>query len=248
MHRLVSWLITPIYVFIFFTIIICFHPLLFVASFFGEKVLRHFLYLMNYLLLLNVKIIAGTKFNIVRKGEVPNDRPVLVVANHQSMYDIALLMLEFRKHTPLFISKRELARGIPSISLVLRNMGAAIIDRKDSTQALYEIERLGARAAKNNELICIFPEGTRAKDGVIKPFKAKGFFKLYEILPNVAIIPVGINNSWKLSLPIPYGETVTLTIEEQIKSQNKNPSQIFTEIETKIHQTVDQPRKSSQDQ
>ncbi|MDT9702354.1 1-acyl-sn-glycerol-3-phosphate acyltransferase, partial [Streptomyces sp. P17] len=83
-----------------------------------------------------------------------------------------------RKFQPKFISKIELTKGIPSISFNLKYGGGANIDRKDSKQAIGEIIKLGRRLEENNWSTVIFAEGTRARDGKIKPFQVGGIATL----------------------------------------------------------------------
>ena len=47
-----------------------------------------------------------------------------------------------RKWHPKFISKKELGKGIPSVSYNLKYGGSALIDRKDPKQALPEIKKV----------------------------------------------------------------------------------------------------------
>src|SRR3546814_14757295 len=77
----------------------------------------------------------------------------------QSMYDIPPLIFFLRKHHGKFISKIELAKGIPSISFNLRHGGAANIDRKDPKQSIAEILKLANNMKTKNWSAFIFPEG-----------------------------------------------------------------------------------------
>ena len=43
-------------------------------------------------------------------------QPIIVVSNHQNMMDIPPLIWYFRHQHAKFISKKELGRGIPSVS------------------------------------------------------------------------------------------------------------------------------------
>ena len=69
--------------------------------------------------------------------------PLIIVSNHQSMNDIPPIIWYMRKYHPKFVSKIELGKGIPSVSYNLRHGGSALIDRKDSKQALVAIARFG---------------------------------------------------------------------------------------------------------
>jgi 1-acyl-sn-glycerol-3-phosphate acyltransferase len=242
MRRVVDWLITPVYLCLFFGILLVFQPFLFIASRINHRLFRHILHLMCYAIVLNLKITAGTRFKITRHGIIPKDAPLIVISNHQSMYDIPLLMWELREHAPLFISKRELARWIPSISLALRNMGTAIIDRKDPAQAIEAITKLGERGNTEHCAIFIFPEGTRARKGELKPFKARGFLTLCEKMPDAYVIPVAINNAWKVLehnlLPIPWGITVTTTIHEPMALKGNEPAELLQKVRGIIQENI----------
>src|SRR5690606_10686074 len=107
-----------------------------------------------------------------------------------------------RKYHVKFISKIELTKGIPSISFNLKYGGGANIDRKDSKQAIAEIIKLGKRMHDNNWSAMIFAEGTRAKDGQMKRFHVGGIATLIKYNPNALVVPIAIENSWKV---VQYG-------------------------------------------
>src|SRR5690606_34384531 len=126
---------------------------------------------------------------------LPTNRPLIFVANHQSMYDIPPLIWFLRKYHAKFISKIELTKGIPSISFNLKYGGGANIDRKDTKQSIVEIAALGNRMKKNNWSAVIFPEGTRSKTGKMKAFQVGGIATLYKRASNALIVPVAVENS-----------------------------------------------------
>jgi 1-acyl-sn-glycerol-3-phosphate acyltransferase len=130
--------------------------------------------------------------------QLPKNRPIIFVANHQSMYDIPPLIWFLRDYHAKFISKIELTKNIPSISFNLRHGGGANIDRKDSKQAVGEILKLGERMKENNWSAVIFAEGTRSKDGKMKDFQVGGIATILKKAPQALIVPVAIENSWKL--------------------------------------------------
>ena len=123
---------------------------------------------------------------------------LIIVANHQSMYDIPPIIWHLRAYHPKFVSKKELGKGIPSVSFNLRHGGSVLIDRKDRRQALKAIAGLGAYIERTGRSAVIFPEGTRSRDGNPKPFRMIGLKALMENAPSAYILPVSINNSWKM--------------------------------------------------
>lgn len=140
----------------------------------------------------------GCAVSFTNKYQLPTDRPIIFIANHQSMYDIPPLIWFLRKNHAKFISKVELTKGIPSISFNLKYGGGANIDRTDKKQSVGAILKLGERMQKNNWSAVIFPEGTRSKDGKIKDFQVGGIATILKKAPNALIVPVAIENSWKI--------------------------------------------------
>lgn len=109
-------------------------------------------------------------------GLIP-DRFV-VVANHQSVMDIVAIMAAFRTRAVRFVAKRELRRGFPAVSQVLRVQRHALIARHgDFASAMHEIERLG-RTLRPGEGAVIFPEGTRSLDGEVRAFHSGAIRRL----------------------------------------------------------------------
>jgi 1-acyl-sn-glycerol-3-phosphate acyltransferase len=160
------------------------------------------------------------------------------------MYDIPGLIWFLRKYHVKFISKIELTKGIPSISFNLKYGGGANIDRKDSKQAISEIIKLGRRMKENTWSAMIFPEGTRAKDGKMKPFQIGGIATLLKIVPNALIVPVAIENSWKLvqygAYPLSAGEQLRWTVLPPVEPSGKNPEEIVAEAENLIRAHLQQ--------
>ena len=96
------------------------------------------------------------------------------------------------------VSKIELGKGIPSISFNLKHGGAALINRKDPKQALTELKEFGQRIHDNNWSATIFPEGTRSVTGKPKKFYYNGLKMMIKYNPEAYIVPITINNSWKV--------------------------------------------------
>ena len=154
--------------------------------------------LLNLCLFHNLKIL-GTRITI-NKAQFANPQlPTIIVANHQSMFDISLLYAVFPEKLPHFVAKKELAYWLPSISYNLRSGENAIIDRKDARQSIKTIATFAKLVLKNNYCAVIFPEGTRARTGCLKPFHTAGLAALLKYIPHAEIIPVAINGSWKLN-------------------------------------------------
>src|SRR5207244_7378448 len=122
----------------------------------------------------------------------------VIVSTHRRRSAIALPGDVCFTNFPTFASKRSLARRIPSVSYNLQRGGNCLIDRDDAEQALGAIRALGERVERNGVSAVIFPEGTRARAGALGAFKPRGSLALLAAAPATAIVPVAIDESWRL--------------------------------------------------
>ena len=222
MLKLLSYPLTILYFFAFGTVLAIFHPMQWIClNLFGYNAHKKSVSLMN-LCLVRATHILGTRYSIRRGSKTPTDRPIIFVSNHQSMYDISPIIWFLRKHHPKFVSKKELGKGIPSVSYNLRHGGSVLIDRKDNRQALTEIAKLGTYIEKYNRSAVIFPEGTRSRTGHPKKFQPTGLKILIKKSPSALIVPISINNSWKLLRygKFPYGLGCHLTFDIHTPIEN----------------------------
>ncbi|WP_456377291.1 lysophospholipid acyltransferase family protein [Lutibacter sp.] len=182
--------------------------------------------------------ILGTRIQFIQNNPFPKNVPLIIVSNHQSMHDISPLSCYLRKQHPKFISKIELGKGIPSVSYNLRHGGSVLIDRKDSRQSLTAIKEFGKYIEKNNYASVIFPEGTRSKDGTPKRFSQNGLKMLTKFAPSAYVIPVTVNNCWKLNksgmFPLGIGIKITFEFHEAIKADSMKFDELFEKVVTKI--------------
>ncbi len=156
---------------------------------------------MNFFLVSSYYLLGNT-VSFSNHFDLPENRPIIFIANHQSLYDIPPLIWFLRKYHAKFISKIELTKGIPSISFNLKYGGGANIDRSDRRQAIAEMAELGTRMKNNCWSAVIFPEGTRSKNGLVKDFQIGGIATLLKKCPEALLVPIVIRNSWKM---VKYG-------------------------------------------
>jgi 1-acyl-sn-glycerol-3-phosphate acyltransferase len=230
---LCSWIATPIFVGTFFGILLVFHPLQVLASFISRRLQKHVLDLMNLSIILNVRFLGLGRLAIEGNPQLPEGRSVIMISNHQSMYDIPMIMWFCRKRELGFIAKKELGKWIPSISFALRTLGSVLIDRKDAKVALQQIYDFGCTKEREKQVACIFPEGTRARDGVMKRFKTSGVQTLVKAMPSAIIQPVVIDGNWKLFRynlwPVPLQTSVVIRFLEPLEP-NSVPQDSLTEV------------------
>jgi 1-acyl-sn-glycerol-3-phosphate acyltransferase len=187
--------------------------------------------------------LAGTRYRIRRSPSVRPRTPYLIVANHQSMFDIPILSWLLFTNFPKFVSKRELGRGIPSISYNLQVGGNVLIDRKDRDGALAAIRSLAATVRERGVSAVIYPEGTRAKTGELGPFRPAGALELMKGAPDAAILPVAMDGLWKVVRrglrPVPFGTIVNVHIGDPIpRTAGDDPRELLARAEREIRATV----------
>jgi 1-acyl-sn-glycerol-3-phosphate acyltransferase len=133
---------------------------------------------------------AGAKLRVEGLERVDFSRPHVFVANHQSIIDVCALFRALP--VPIrFVIKRELAK-VPFIGWYARAMGMVFIERGHAREAA---ERLRAVVSlvRAGESLCAFPEGTRSRDGALRPFKG-GAFQV-ALQAGVPVVPIAIDGS-----------------------------------------------------
>ncbi len=146
------------------------------------------------------------------------DRAQILVANHQSWFDVfalaGTLPMKFS-----FVGKKELAR-IPIFGTAWARVGHYAIDRSDHQAAVASLQRAGERIKSDNTTVVMFPEGTRSPTGELARFK-KGAFIL-AINAQVPVIPVAVLGTRRI---MPKGRwfirpgTVTIRVAHPIPTQ-----------------------------
>lgn len=134
---------------------------------------------------------AGTPVTIVGAEHVPAG-PFVLAANHQGNLDIPALMGHFPRPFR-FVLKAELM-SVPFFGRIAREWGFIPIDRQNRDQA-YGSLQAAAEIVRRGEAICLFPEGTRTRDGRLARFK-RGAFAL-AAAAEVPVVPVAISGSFR---------------------------------------------------
>jgi len=155
-----------------------------------KKKQQHVVYFMQWIWSRYCLLVTGVKLKITGFENIPKDNIYCVVANHQGVLDIPILMSVF-PWTLGFIAKKELL-FFPILNFWMLAVGCIFLDRKRPRDAVSVFEK-GAAALKNAHPMAIFPEGTRSKSGSVGVFKP-GALKLV-IKSQAPIIPVSIDGS-----------------------------------------------------
>lgn len=226
----------------FILCLLVFHPIQWICfNGFGYQAHKKSVDYLNFFLVKCTNIL-GTTYRFENLDSVPKNVPLIVVANHQSMYDIIAIIWYMRRYHCKFVSKKELGSGIPSVSYNLRHGGSVLIDRKDPKQAIPTIKGLSEYIEKNTRSAVIFPEGTRSKTGKPKEFAQSGLKILCKYAPSAYVVPITINNSWKMvrygSFPMGLGNRLTFTIHEPMAVKDYAFEELFQKTESTVTSAI----------
>ena len=131
---------------------------------------------------------------ITGREKLDMSKSYVFVSNHQSQLDILIL---YRLFFPVrWISKAEVFR-LPAIGWNMVFNGDVPLKRGDKESIRQMMDRC-RQLLRQNISIMIFPEGTRSKTGIMRPFKPGAFILAKEA--EKPIVPLVINNS-KDALP-----------------------------------------------
>jgi 1-acyl-sn-glycerol-3-phosphate acyltransferase len=244
MQKLLGFIFSPFQYLTFLLFLIIFHPIQWLSlKIGGYQAHKKSVDILNFFLV-STYLFAGCRVKFHNEFDLPVGRSIIFVANHQSMYDISPLIWHLRKYHAKFISKIELTRGIPSISFNLLNGGGANIDRKDPKQSIGEILKLAGRMRDNTWSAVIFPEGTRTKNGKMKPFAVGGVATLLKKVPDAIVVPIAIQGSWELTqygkYPLKFGQGISVRVLKPIESAAKTHEEVVAEAEAEIKRLVEE--------
>ena len=236
--KILSYPLSVVFYIFFFINLLVFHPIQWIClKLGGYEAHKKSVDIFNFFLLRCLNLL-GTRYTIENPYQLPTDKSCIFVANHQGMYDIPPIIWHFREHHPKFVSKKELGKGIPSISFNLRHGGNLLIDRKNGREALVKMSRFADYLNQNKRSAVIFPEGTRSRTGAPKKFAVQGLQLLIKKMPEAVIVPITINNSWKLfrygSFPMGIGVHLRLKVHEPFPANSDDPEALVAKVERSI--------------
>ena len=242
MQKIISYPLSLVAILFFILALLIFHPIQWLClNLLGYQAHKKSVDYLN-LVLLRISHLLGTSYKVENRELIPKGVPIIFVANHQSLYDIVAMIWFFRKFHPKFVSKKELGKNIPSVSYNLRHGGSVLIDRKDPKQAVPTIKILSDYIELHKRSAVIFPEGTRSKTGIPKEFSQTGLKILCKYAPSAYVVPVSINNSWKLFkygfFPLGLGNRITFTVHKALSVKDLSFDEIMKQTEQAIVQGI----------
>ncbi len=188
--------------------------------------------------------LVGVKVKVVGLDRMPNDlgRPIIVMCNHSSLYDIPVSAAALRTSLRM-LTKKELF-NIPIFGAGLRRGGYISIDRHNREQSLKDLRNAKERML-NGIVLWIAPEGTRSKDGKLATFKRGGFHIALE--SNALIVPLVIKNIHKVQagddLSLYLNQEVEVELCEFVDAENYSLDQrkeLVNEVRTRMLEKLNQ--------
>jgi 1-acyl-sn-glycerol-3-phosphate acyltransferase len=169
--------------------------------------------------------LVASRTDLVVEGQdnIDPDRSYIVVANHLSALDIMACLLA----VPLpirFLAKKELFR-IPVLAQGMRMVGIIEVDREARGAVHTEVNRQSRELIEKGRSLIIYAEGTRPRNGVMKPFK-KGAFTM-AITSGLPILPLSIHGSyqaWPPGTPLARGGSIRVIIDKPIETEGLSAS------------------------
>lgn len=130
--------------------------------------------------------ILGMKVDIRHADNFPKDRAFVIIANHQSNWDLYVIAAALPERA-VSIGKTSL-KWIPLFGQLYWLAGNVLLDRSNQKKAMEAMETTKRALTEKNTRIWFFPEGTRNHGKNMKSFK-KGAF-MTAINAGVPIVPI----------------------------------------------------------
>ena len=140
---------------------------------------------------------SGTTLTVEGREHVDPEQSYVFVANHLSTLDIMVCFLAVE--VPIrYLAKKELFR-IPLFAQAMRAVGIIEVDRAARGAIHNSVNTQAKNLIAHNRSLIIYAEGTRPRDGVMKPFK-KGAFTM-AIASRLPVVPLSIHGTYEAAVP-----------------------------------------------
>jgi 1-acyl-sn-glycerol-3-phosphate acyltransferase len=122
---------------------------------------------------------------------IPEYGGIIICSNHINWLD-PILLGAYLKRKINFMAKAELFRN-KLFAVIMKGINAFPVKRGEADITAI---KTSLRIIKNNEVLGIFPEGTRSKDGKLRP--AEPGVALIGVRTKAPVIPVGISGRYNI--------------------------------------------------
>lgn len=174
-----------------------------------------------------VKRLLGIPYRLAGAGNIP-DRPVVVLAKHQSAWETLVLQEVFRD--TVFVWKKEI-KYLPFFGWALALTPMIETDRSVSKATLKGLVEQGRDRLAKGYTVVIFPEGTRSAPGSKNRYKAGG--ALLAVETGTPVLPVALNSGefWGRNALFKKSGTVTVSIGPAIDPAGLTANEVVARAE-----------------
>ena len=217
---------------------ILFFGILFLPLLITRNLTRKGVKLWATLVIFFLEKIIDTKI-IYKNNYIFDNKPFLIAANHQSVFDTIFFLKEFDK--VIYIVKKEL-KFIPIYGWYASRLGNIFIDRKEKIKSVKSISKKVSDSLSLNYKVIIFPEGTRQSEnkiGIIKP----GIFAIQKFC-KCLVYPIYISSSlvWPKNTFLKNNNSIRVTVLTPMKYDKYKKAFL-----TKLKNNLETERKKNYD-
>ncbi|MCA1610296.1 MAG: lysophospholipid acyltransferase family protein [Thermoanaerobaculia bacterium] len=159
---------------------------------------------------------SGVSVRVLRPERLRGPSPVVLVANHESLADILVLLA----HVPFqvrFLAKRSVF-SIPVLGWSIRAAGFVPVDRGDRARSASTLDAALARLESGRSVV-IFPEETRTRTGELLPFKkGAAVLALRSARPLLPVAISGTRQVLSRESLLPSPGRIVLAVGDRIES------------------------------
>lgn len=158
------------------------------------------------------------RWKVEGREHIPSQGPLIVVSNHTSYWDPVLVGCALPREVH-FMAKAELF-SYPILKNILYMVRSFPIKRGESDRNAL---RTAIKLLNNNEVIGVFPEGTRSKTGNLLPFKPGVNMMAYKA--ECPVLPIAVINSrkvlmgWRYPVKVVIGKPIYFPFTEERPSR-----------------------------
>lgn len=172
------------------------------------------------------------RIKVIGKEHFPKEGGVLLCSNHIHNFDPPIVGITAPRPVR-FMAKEELFQ-MPILKGLLPTLNAFPVKRGMSDR---QAMRTALNVLKNDEVVGLFPEGTRSKTGELqKGLAGAGFFALRG---KGHVMPCAIVGSYKpfRQLKVIYGQPIDMT---PYREQKASPEEVTTVIMEEIRKLIEE--------
>lgn len=179
--------------------------------------------------ILKVLVIIVYRPKVVGAENIEEGKPALICPNHVHALDSVVIVL-MNKRIIRVLAKESLFKN-PALRFLAYVFGVYPVKQGNKSM---ESMKVSLKLLKSNELLLIFPEGTR--NGMAKGVKPKdGAIKL-AAKSNASIIPVGIQGSFKpfTKVKVNIGKPIDYDLSKEELNDKENLSKLTENLMNEI--------------